>query len=227
MKNTKIPYFQQIENQISNTLAALYEKRIVYYYLSLKHEPLSKDILRLSWNNHISGTLNTNDYFLSLEQYKFIIDNNSYLCILYDGSLIRVSYTFDKDTLIGQNLLWWPAPYSYKKTTLNDVTPQQLIQDFLDDQLWHENIKMRSPIRIDYDPDDKVVSPNHPAAHLHMQHKDCRINVEKPMCFNRFMKFILGNYYPFLSFYFDDRDNIHFNLGTKNYIESTNTKIIC
>lgn len=82
MKNGRKKYDEQLVEQITNTLEMLLDKRIVYTYNDLKREYLDKNTIRLSWNNHLSGSFNTGDNFLKLEQYKQIINNQSYLCVL-------------------------------------------------------------------------------------------------------------------------------------------------
>lgn len=58
---------------------------------------------------------------------------------------------------------------------------------------WPQRIIMRTPIRIDFDPENS--SETHPLVHMHMQDKDCRIAVNQPICFNSFVQFIFENYY--------------------------------
>ncbi len=218
MKKQQILYINQIENQINNTLDALNSKRILYTYNYIYKENNGDDKWKLSWNNHESGKFNTGKYFLKLEQYKKILENNSYLCILYDGSIIRVSYTFQNNILIGHNLLWWPVPYSYSNITTEDISPYKLMEEFLSDSQWHEVIKMRSPVRVDFDPSSTVVNK---------VHEDCRMYVEEPLCFNRFINFILKNYYPNISFYIDKQDYINFKIHNNfDSIEFENSQII-
>ncbi|AFM42753.1 hypothetical protein Desaci_3875 [Desulfosporosinus acidiphilus SJ4] len=210
MKKQRNSSVNQIETQINTTLDALNSRKLLYTFNYIYKKERENNKWILSWSNHESGKFNTGEYFLKLEQYKKIIRNNSYLCILYDGSLIRVSYTFQNNILLGHNLLWWPAPYAYPNVTIDDFSPSELMEEFLNDLTWHEVLNMRSPVRIDFDP--KVASEIHPATHIHMQHKDCRMYVEKPLCFNRFINFILKNNYPNLRFDFDDYDYIYFEL---------------
>jgi hypothetical protein len=227
MKKSKNKYEEQLEQQISNTLSMLLEKGLLYTYNDLKREYLDEDTIRLSWNNHLSGNFNAGDSFLKIEQYKQIIKNRSYLCILFDGSLIRVSYTIKNGRLVGHNLLWWPAPYKYSNVSLEDVPPDQMLSDFLEDDKWYENIEMRSPVRVDYDPRKGVVTSIHPPVHMHLEHKDCRIFIEKPMCFNMFIRFIFDNFYPQCKIYLDSHDYIYFDVNDDwEYIEGT-TKIVC
>lgn len=218
---------EQLIEQVSNTLEMLLEKGLLYTYNELKRECLDKNTIRLSWNNHLSGSFNSGDNFLKLEQYKQIINNQSYLCVLFDGSLIRVSYTIKNGCIVGHNLLWWPAPYKYSGVSLDDVPPKQMLSDFLEDDKWYENIEMRSPIRIDYDPRKEVVSSAHPPVHMHIEHMECRIFIEKPMCFNSFIKLIFNNFYPDCKIYLDPNDYISFEVDDNyEYVEGL-TKIVC
>lgn len=227
MKKRQKSYEEQLEEQIENTLSMLLQKKLLYTYNELKREYLNKNTIRLSWNNHKSGEYNTGDSFLKIEQYQKILENGSYLCILFDGSLIRVSYTIKNDMLIAHNLLWWPAPYKYKGVTLDDVAPAQMISDFLEDKKWYESIEMRSPIRVDYEPKEEIVTAKHPPVHMHLEHKDCRIYVEKPLCFNRFIEYIFKNFYPDCAIYLDENDYINFNTEDEFECPSGMTQIVC
>lgn len=222
-----LSFEKQIQNQVNNTLYALSLKKIIYTYNPIFTQNLGENKYRLSWNNHISGKFNTGECFTKLEQYKMILKNNSYHCILYDGSIIRVSYTFEDECLIGHNLLWWPAPFKYEELTLEEYTVFELLDFFLSDQKWDQAINMRSPIRIDFEPDPSIVSDEHPPTHMHIEHKDCRMKIEQPLCFNKFINFILKNYYPDIEFYIDSNDYIEFKLPPfyKN-IQSNNDEII-
>ncbi len=216
----------QIENQINSTLDALYSKKILYTYNYIYKEGNNSNNQYLTWKNHESGKFNTGSYFLKLEQYRKILENNSYLCILYDGSIIRVSYTFENNVLVGHNLLWWPAPYSYKNITLEDIPPQDLFEEFIADSKWMEAIKMRSPVRFDFDPSKNAVNEKHSPIHLHMQHEDCRMYIEKPLCFNEFINFILKNYYPDVIFNIDKYDYIDFETPNNwSFVNFENSKI--
>lgn len=227
MKKIKKNYDEQLIEQITNTLEMLLDKGFVYTYNDLRREYIDENTIRLSWNNHLSGAFNAGNNFLKLEQYKQIINNNSYLCILFDGSLIRVSYTIKNEHIIGHNLLWWPAPYRYSGVSLDDVSPNQLLLDFLEDDKWYDHMEMRSPIRIDYDPRKEVVSPTHPPVHMHIEHMNCRIFIEQPMCFNSFIKLIFNNFYPDCKIYLDRNDYIAFDVDDNyEYIEGL-TKIVC
>lgn len=221
----KQDYIKKLEEQINNTLYALSIKRIIYTYLPINKKQNSNNEIIISWNNHEPGKFNTGKKFLQLEQYEKILKNNSYTCILYDGSIIRLSYKFKNNNLIGHNLLWWPAPYFYEGISIDEISPYDLFDEFIGEKDWHNILRMRSPVRIDFAPEQ--TSEIHSATHIHMQNENCRMVIDEPICFNRFIKFILDNYYPEIDFFFDESDNIKFEYENDfNNIQYSNSKII-
>ena len=55
-------------------------------------------------------------------------------------------------------------------------------------------IKLRSPIRFDYDP--KNSADNHPASHLTVNETCCRVPLKAHMDAKRFIDFVFTNFYP-------------------------------
>ncbi|MDR0232611.1 MAG: DUF2290 domain-containing protein [Dysgonamonadaceae bacterium] len=185
-------------NEMNNSIRFLYENRIVYFFNVAGAEVLdrSKEKTMISWKNHISSRLNSGKSFTTLDQYKHILQNDSFHCILYDGSLIRSSFIFEKNKIINHSHLWWPSPYDYRVEFNENYTPIDAYDDFVTDSHWDSRIRMRSPVRIDFDPTS--ASDIHPAVHMHTQHHECRMRLDSPICFNRFIAYILFNYYPHL-----------------------------
>ena len=70
MRKDKRSCEEQLEQQIYNTLIILMENGLLYTYNDLKREYIGRNTVRLSWNNHVSGSFNAGDNFLRLEQYK-------------------------------------------------------------------------------------------------------------------------------------------------------------
>ncbi|MCD5413460.1 MAG: DUF2290 domain-containing protein [Clostridiales bacterium] len=210
MKKQQNLYVERIEKQINVTLDALNSKELLYTYNKIYKKSRDSNKCFLSWNNHKKGKFNTNKYFLKVEQYKKILENNSYLCIFYDGSLVRVSYSFENDYLVNQTLLWWPAPYFYEGITVEDMSPLNLMEEFLADSQWCEVLRIRSPVRVDFDPLESAVSRLHSPTHMHMQNEECRLYVKNPLCFIKFIEFVLKNFYPEKQFRIDPRDYIDF-----------------
>ena len=209
-KKTWNPSAQKTVIQINSTLDMLLTKALALSYNVLP--PINESLrhCQITWNNHVSERANSGKSFTKLDQYLHILQTNSYHCLLFDGSIIRVNFEFDDDLLIAQNLLWWPAPYDYGNILQEGYSPVELILDFFGDNSWHETIKMRSPIRIDFDSSNNTVT--HPHSHLHIQNNETRLNTNNPICFNRFVDFIFRNFYPQFELSFSSFDFIEYKI---------------
>lgn len=149
----------------------------------------------ITWDNHVSGRHNSGKSFTTLDQYVSIYETGAYHGILYDGSIIRVYFKFNKNILVGQSLLYWPAPIFIPEEEVDELGIREAINLYLSTiRSTSKELIMRSPIRFDFDPAN--VKPLHPITHIHLQHAECRISAEKPICFNTFLKFIFLNFYP-------------------------------
>jgi len=195
MSNKVIRFNKNIQNvadEMNNLMLLLYNLKLLYFYKEVRPQLINgKQII--TWNDHVPDRANCGSSFTTLEQYEHILNSGAFHCILFDGSIIRSSFTFIGNNLIDHSHLWWPAPYNDGNIT-EEFTPQNKYEDFLNDPNWMSKIRMRSPIRIDFDP--KSESESHPLVHLHTQHHESRAHIENPICFSKFVKYIFQNYYP-------------------------------
>ena len=149
----------------------------------------------LTWKNHVAGRHNAGNSFTTLEQYISIYETGAYHCILFDGSIIRVYFKFHKNILLQESLLYWPSPIVIPEEDIDELGIREAMNMYLSDEKYIcERIRMRSPVRFDYDSSNST--EDHPATHAHIQHANCRISAKKPICFNTFIKFIFKNFYP-------------------------------
>lgn len=207
--------------QINSTLGTLQEKSLCVTYNPVHLVMDTQHCCQITWNKHVPGRANSGKSFTTLTQYHHIIETNSYHCLLFDGSLIRVNFEFEDDLLLKQNLLWWPAPYDYGNILQGVFPPIDILKDFYGDQEWHKNIRMRSPIRIDFDSTNN--QKDHPHSHMHIENEETRINAVSPICFNRFIDFIFRNFYPQFTLPFSQFDFIKYkipDLETMDYLFS-------
>lgn len=179
------------KDQINNTIIYLRAIGICVDYKKAIVEPLDRNCA-VTWPNYHSGRYNCGSNFISLDQYASIVDTGAYQCLLYDGSLIRASFVFSKNKLIQENLLFWPSPFDIDIGDIETESAKDIVMAQTD---WFGKLKMRTPIRLDYD-SLHVASEEHPTTHMHLQHPDCRIEVNAPCCFNTFIHFIFNNFYP-------------------------------
>lgn len=195
---------ENVKNEMINTMELLQNKKLIYFYNPVKIETSDENQI-ITWMNHTSGRANCGKSFSKLDQYEFIINNGSWSCILFDGSIIRSTFTFKNNKLVGHSHLWWPSPYNCQKELMDEELELSDVYSLLQiDESWYKKINMRSPVRIDYDPSQNTIL--HPAVHMHTQHNECRMFINKPICFNRFLRYIFENFYPQLSV---DLKNLH------------------
>lgn len=136
-----------------------------------------------------SGVLKAHP-FGSIAEYRGFVSSEAFSALLFDGSLLYLSYDFQGSELIGHRLLYYPCPITIEPEMSNEP-----ILDILDYCLGETHLlRLRSPLRFDYDP--LRAKANHPASHMHFQHEDCRLAVFAPMSVGRFLEFVFRNFYP-------------------------------
>ncbi len=130
--------------------------------------------------------------FASVGEYCEHVRNQAYLAVLYDGSLLQMSYEFYASRLTGHRLCFYPCPY--------DIEPDELVAGPILDVIdlyraaADAPLRLRSPIRFDYDPAN--ASEGHPAVHVHMLWGHCRCAVYAPLSVGHFLQFVFCNFFP-------------------------------
>lgn len=146
-------FFRNIQNTLillaENNLTVIYNQPIIYE---------RNEFTRISWPNHSPGKHNCAPEFGKINQYRTFIETGAYLCILFDGSLIRASYSFKSEFVVSYNLLWWPSPFKIDLKDLELGGVLDLLDLYADFKDWHRNIQMRTPVRFDLDIDNATIS---------------------------------------------------------------------
>lgn len=209
---------KNVENtiiQIDNTLETLRTLDIIRFIIPHKHYCDKKEnIEQITWDNHQSGRDFCGKAFTTIQQYMAILSTNSYQVLLKDYSIIRYSFKFMGSKLLSQNLLWWPCPVKMEPGYEEEFGLVESVQVLIEDSKARNYLRMRTPIRIDFDVSNNKA--HHPRAHIHMQHHESRINSNEPICFNAFIRFVLENCYPelivdyrmwnFLNYQYEDKN---------------------
>jgi len=187
-------HVENTKNQIDNTLIQLGELGFLRIRKEIDHIDTGQSEI-LTWKDHVSGRHNAGDAFNTINQYATIYETGAYHAILFDGSIIRAFFEFQKNLLTRQSLLYWPAPIivQYKDVEENGIR-EALNYILCDLNCDSKKLRMRTPFRLDFDSSND--SDSHPGSHLHIQHADCRLSSKNPVCFNTFVKFVFSNFYP-------------------------------
>ncbi|EAA9319090.1 DUF2290 domain-containing protein [Salmonella enterica] len=162
----------------------------------------------ISWDSE--NIVFKDNEFSSLAEYITLLSCSQYTLVLFDGSLLQLSYTLDRNEVIGHRLCWYPSPIDVSGIEdIDDIIMRLqtlLVEscDVLEEHITNPNasypinlkgIFNRSPLRFDFSvmPDEQKDA--HPDVHLHISHEDCRIPVKTPLCIRMFMRFIVENFY--------------------------------
>ncbi len=185
----------EISKMIESTCRDLFSLELIFHYNNPCVNTLGNGNKRVSWPTNCSGSVTAHS-FGSLEQYLEWIRNNEFTCLLFDFSIIKVSYECFQAEIVGHNLLYWPCPVEFliKPQDLTDVCSG--IEMCIDSPKGNReivNLTMRTPMRFDFDP--KLESEEHPLIHLHTQFDDTRIGVQQAMSFPTFIKKIFRTFY--------------------------------
>jgi hypothetical protein len=129
--------------------------------------------------------------------YKACLKEGDYNLVLIDGALIQMKYRFYKENVIEHVLSFYPSPYIER---FQDNPEDYMETYFSGDDFFSEiydDLIICSPLRFDFNDDDKIFKEvSHPKSHLTIgDYKDCRIPIRNPISPNRFIKFILRNFY--------------------------------
>ena len=147
-------------------------------------------VVEVTWGN--DGFVLKDNVFASLEEYCSLIESKQYSILLTDGSMLQLSYKFNRRVIIGHRLCWYPAPIELNE----DIDIYSIIDYVLERMATGDTqfFRARSPIRFDYAPEQ--AKEEHPVTHLHIGHEDCRIPVKSSLSIKSFMTFIVENFYP-------------------------------
>jgi len=130
--------------------------------------------------------------FASVDEYCDYLRYSSYSAILFDGSLLQVSYEYYRRSLVKHRLCFYPCPFEVDIDLLQSEPILDVIDAYRED--GEEYLRLRSPIRFDYNQD--MYSKDHPTTHVHMLKPCCRCAVVAPLSLGHFVKFVFSNFYP-------------------------------
>lgn len=192
-----------LRREINSLLGDLYKlEGINNYNLS----DLDKSSGLLSWNR-ISDTPLIEDFaHLSIEDYLLWTERSDYSALLFDGSLLQLSYKLSGAEVVGHRLAYVPSPF-VDRTGRNPKAEENLRrtrstwmgENYVEHVLGilsetPMSAGLRSIVRFDYDPDN--AKDGHAAAHLTFNSVDCRIPCISPLSPSQFLEFIFSNFYP-------------------------------
>ena len=111
--------------------------------------------------------------------------------LLFDASLVQVSYRFRGDALTFHRYCYIPAPVRLDLRA-GAYDGGDWLEEITEAKCFTES--RRSALRFEYDP-DAAENGAHPAAHLHVNSPRCRVPLRAPLLFNEFVGFLIRHFY--------------------------------
>lgn len=174
-----------IRDQVQNTLDYLLTAD-----LALWANPVSMSDSRVSWHAATPTSPFSAYGEPTIDQYTSWTTDGQYSAVLFDGSLLQISYEVRNRSVVSHRLAFIPSPFDLDFDLLTSGEP---LSDVID-LFRNDNPVLRSPIRFDFSPSQ--ASPRHPASHLSLNSTSCRIACIAPLHVRRFVSFIFQQFYP-------------------------------
>lgn len=126
--------------------------------------------------------------------YRSWLENGAYSAVLFDGSLIQLTYDVRGDAVVGHRLAYVPCPFDVDQALLESDPLLDVIHLYATGET--KDVVLATAVRFDYDPIN--ARENHPAAHLTLNASHCRIACLGPLRLGHFVEFVFANFYPWL-----------------------------
>lgn len=153
-------------------------------------EPLAQNERRITWTKASGFALFE---YPSIDEYVRILRERQYTALLYDGSLLQISYDIKlPNEISGHRLCYFPCPIEINREVVEEFGLIDLIEMLSGDEL-RTRVRLESPVRFEFDPD--AASEHHPASHLTLSRNTCRIPVFAPLNLRQFFQFVFLNFY--------------------------------
>lgn len=134
----------------------------------------------------------------SLAEYLWFLRNRQYTALLFDGSLVQMSYEFRRSgALAGHRLAYFPSPVALEKDETLTEAVEDLIELYLSGtDLGKESetgrFMLRPYLRFDFSIGE---GEGKPKSHAHFAYDKCRVPVRTPVSPWQFAQFIFANFY--------------------------------
>ncbi len=179
-------------SELENCLDLLLNKNIALVKNPVVEEHVGGRI-RITWRACQSPRLPlTTNEFASVEEYYQYVRHGAYSAILLDGSLLQLSYDVIGMEIVGHRLCYYPCPFEIDVEELRTEPIVDIVELYR--EAGDEYLRLRSPLRFDYDAQER--SLGHPVSHLHMLSPHCRCPVVAPLSIGHFIRFIFKHFYP-------------------------------
>ena len=180
-------------HEIDDLLALLAESELALSTTKVINDVRVGGFRRITWANNASvpGHLFREDV-ASVDLYREWVEVAGYSAILFDGSLVQLSFDFQHSELVGHRLVYFPCPFQMD-LGLAELFPLIEVIDMYRDEPAAA-VRLVSPVRFDYQRSGQQAG--HPASHMTFLRSHVRIPVMSAISIGHFVQFVFENVYP-------------------------------
>jgi hypothetical protein len=177
-----------IRDDVKNILDYLQESQ-----LALATNEVSMGSTRVGWHPHDRfAPLFSGRGHATVAEYLSALGAGHYSAVLYDASIIQMTFDIEGGRVTRHRLNFVPCPYVIDLDLLTEGEPMEVVRMYADDP--KQEVALRSPVRFDYDSEN--ATNGHPAAHLTINSDACRVACVAPMHAYRFIDFVFRHFHP-------------------------------
>jgi len=184
-------------NQVQNMVDALMTTQVAVDRQMPIVRSSAGGFSRVTWPTNLEADNRRRFFedFYAVETYFGWLTARQYSAVLFDGSLLQITFDFRNGELAAHRLAYIPCPFDIEEEGADRLRMEPII-DVIDGyrDRGEEYLRLRSPVRFDYDP--AAASSEHPASHFTLNHQDCRIPVCAPLTLEQFIEFVFLRFYP-------------------------------
>ena len=178
--------------EVRDFLTLLAQSEVAVATTAVVDLPIRRGGRRVTWANNAKVPGDLFRYAsATVSEYREWVDRQGYSAVLYDGSLIQISYDFEGYELVGHRLVYFPCPFDIDQEMLDDLPLAEVIDLYRSQE--RPEVRLRSPIRFDY---GGSLGGHHPASHMTFEWSHARIPVMAPISLGHFVEFVFKNFYP-------------------------------
>lgn len=191
--------FREMRGEIQQLLSLLLRAEIAIDTNAVIVNHQARGITRVTWPSRQEevGKLFRGE-FATVENYRHWIEVGSFSAILYDGSILQMTYDFLGRDLCAHRLAFVPCPFDVDEKILIGRSLLDMVTDYQETSVRNKKpftfVRLRSPLRFDYEATIKAI--NHPRVHLTFLWSYCRLAVVAPLSPGHFIRFIFRHFYP-------------------------------
>jgi len=181
-----------VRRDLEGLLAYLQEAGLAFTVNPVRSEGTDKRTI-ITWQGYsmAGAPLFTHGEHATVRDYLTWVETGAFCALLFDGSLLQVTYAVHSGDIVSHRLAYIPSPLPVADGV---VESGELLGYLTESPFEATDVYLRTPVRFDFDPG--AASPQHPPSHLTINGVDCRVPCRTWLPLSAFVRFVFQHFYP-------------------------------